>query len=221
MIQNHVIHRENALLAMDLTSLRLIQAFEQTAHVAAQRPRGGTNSRVGRTESHFASPSQFATRPVSARYPQSPNAVQLCLRLLRRSERDPPAIWHGHCTPPVQVLAGEAYRYGQERAASPLGAQRQTLAPGVRIRRETLQATAIADAALRVWSRCCVEARRIHAISTGGQNVQELEESSPRFGESLRRLRRKVWAYPLLLLANGALLGEVRRPVQGAQGGRP
>src|SRR5262249_20729742 len=157
----------------------------------------------------------------SGRYPQSPNVVQLCLRLLRRrSERGPPTIWHGRCTPPVQVLAGEAHRYGQERAASPLGAhQRQTLAPGVRIRRETLQATAIADAARRVWSRCCVEARRIHAISTGGQNGQELQESSPRFSELLRRLRRKVWAYPLLLLANGALLEEVRRPVQSAQGG--
>lgn len=66
------------------------------------------------------------------------------------------------------------------------------------------------------------KARRIiHAISTGGQNGQELQESSPRFGGLLRRLRRKVWAYSLLLLAYGALLQEVRRPVQSAQGGRP
>jgi hypothetical protein len=49
------------------------------------------------------------------------------------------------------------------------------------------------------------------AMPTGGQNAQELRESSPQHSELLRHLRRKVRAYPLLLLANCALLQEVRR----------
>ncbi|MET4724656.1 hypothetical protein ABIF63_008762 [Bradyrhizobium japonicum] len=36
----------------------------------------------------------------------------------------------------------------------------------------------------------------------------------------LRDMRRKVWADPPLLLANGSLLEEMRQPLQGAAGGR-
>ena len=60
-----------------------------------------------------------------------------------------------------------------------------------------------------------------HAMRSGGQNAKKLPKFSPRHRWMLRHLRRKVRAYPLLLLANGALLQEVHRPVQSTQGGRP
>lgn len=93
--------------------------------------------------------------------PMSSSSVFCCSEddLKEAVERSGTAVAFPLCL----VLAGEPHRFGQERASSPLGVhQRQTLAPGALIRRATLQATAIADAALRVWSRCCVQVRRIH-----------------------------------------------------------
>lgn len=42
-----------------------------------------------------------------------------------------------------------------------------------------------------------------------------------RFTNVLRDMRRKVRVDPLLPLANGPLLEEMRRPLKGAPGGRP
>ncbi len=78
----------------------------------------------------------------------------------------------------------------------------------------------ILDAALRAVAAPWGSAGE-QFMPTGGQNAQELQESSQRYCELLRNLRREVWAYPLLLLADGVLLQEVCRPVQSAQRGRP
>lgn len=72
-----------------------------------------------------------------------------------------------------------------------------------------------------VERRVGMEVRRsiIHVMPTGGQYAKRRPKSSPRHSGMLRHLRRKIRAYPLLLLANGGLLQEVRRPVQSTQGG--
>lgn len=48
-----------------------------------------------------------------------------------------------------------------------------------------------------------------------------MRNSSHRCSKVLRDMRWKVRDDPLLLLANGPLLQEMRRPLQDAPGGRP
>lgn len=113
-----------------------------------------TNSPAGRTESHFAPLSQFASRPVSGLSQEHPMSFGSVFCLFRRQskgaiERSGTVVAHLLCkySPAKRTDTARNDRFALRRTSE------ANSASGARIRRETWHAIAITDAALHVRSR--------------------------------------------------------------------